>query len=1337
MSEFQKQDQLEPKSNGAVQPTEAVELDGYLLDTNTSSGADLSSGGADLNKTIERVRQQEQWLSAPQEVIEIEMEERLVIHNDDSSGTAADADGIELNPNSDSNNGDLDRRRISPVSDGDPSAEPSDELANSAISGDDSWLTANTQEPSAQPNRANKERRSEQPRVSRSSSRLEDDSKELPELGRLELGKADEQGKLLEAIQQSFDPAISAEAYQIAQQFIAGISEPTVSWADFDSELIQGAYISESNEILLNKAIAKRPEILQQVLIEELGHWIDDQAHGLGGGDSNGDEGRRFAQALQPSTINSSNTSSNDHVLMELDGRLVQAELSYTSTIPRPVRLDQGPRALVIIEDGATTDLGLAGLQWIEEAKLNRATGSRSAEDPAQINQRLTFEVTGLPDPQLGKILKADNSALQIGGLDIADLQGLKFQGNADAHGESFFNYQITNGANATSTEEFRIQMLAVNDNPQGDENFIERVISTEDLIEGDGGAFEAVSLGLGDTDDFRLNFGSGDPNKDPGSANAQTLRYVIEQLPDPEFGTLQLNSVDVALNQELTLEQIKQLSLQVSTDIATRELSQRVDSIQIAIRDSGIIPTGGERSNVLEINVSITKPQGSLQELVNIPGFNPSTDLTPEQIAELSEGAMFQETGDGDPQFLNPSLYGQVSEENPLYLAEIGGSGSIDDDEINYSSLNVPFMFDIPMNTLDGTSYTNGGDNPTHELIYKPSLNGQFRDNNGDEYSLQAPAPSGFSIKSNGKWKLDLSHADYLGWATGRKETLTINYDRSGTALNMTIDLVMGEHALVASASGAGAEQSSMNRGFWVKSNAEGKEKDRYFKYINEFVLTSYGAQKVGTNEETGDGIFSWAGAANTADGQPLKLLDGTVITESGYYDFTRRDGAGDGVEFLYETVSEDGEDVDYIVGMRYFIRNNMYGDNDAAADNIRDPGSGIALMRELGVVTTEADGADTIIRVLDSSENAAAKPTVVNAESYDAFDSDAIDDSVDSAIQEALQSQTSTSEGISGKLLTPEVGISDQSDTASLLEGDSGSADSSELTLSAAIGPFQEVTIDEEGLDEEDEDKEGEKKGSGDDPLGENDGAGDQLRKRGLRFTSAPGTSAEAASKPLGLLESLANVDLLGTNLLDGLAIGLGLLYLLYGPGQIRSTQQPIRQWIGGITGKSSRHALALFWISTDGGSDQLVAAEIRPTRLQLVAQAELASQNGPQPLEQSIGQILSQLKSHRGGTLLLDPRLLAVVEQDPAILKQFKNYSRSPLEPAAYSSVLAAMNQDQLQAIRAWLASPQLESADAALLELLKTRAQAFEDRLDRERATIATSIELSLALALMSN
>ena len=131
------------------------------------------------------------------------MEEHLVIHNDDSSGAAADADGIELNPNSDSNNGDLDRRRISPVSDGDPSAEPSDEC-QSTISSDDGWLTANTRTGSnSQPTK--KAVRTTGYQQAQAGSMT---TARLAELGRLELGKADEQGKLLEAIQQSFDPAI-------------------------------------------------------------------------------------------------------------------------------------------------------------------------------------------------------------------------------------------------------------------------------------------------------------------------------------------------------------------------------------------------------------------------------------------------------------------------------------------------------------------------------------------------------------------------------------------------------------------------------------------------------------------------------------------------------------------------------------------------------------------------------------------------------------------------------------------------------------------------------------------------------------------------------------------------------------------------------------------------------------------------------------------------------------------------------------------------------------------------------------------------------------------------
>ena len=79
----------------------------------------------------------------------------------------------------------------------------------------------------------------------------------------------------------------------------------------------------------------------------------------------------------------------------------------------------------------------------------------------------------------------------------------------------------------------------------------------------------------------------------------------------------------------------------------------------------------------------------------------------------------------------------------------------------------------------------------------------------------MAAGTPGGFTLSADGQWKLDLDHADYKGWATGRQEVLNINYNRSGCALNMSVELTMGEHAMVASASGDGAEQSTQTGDF------------------------------------------------------------------------------------------------------------------------------------------------------------------------------------------------------------------------------------------------------------------------------------------------------------------------------------------------------------------------------------------------------------------------------------------------------------------------------------------------------------------------------------------
>ena len=181
------------------------------------------------------------------------------------------------------------------------------------------------------------------------------------------------------------------------------------------------------------------------------------------------------------------------------------------------------------------------------------------------------------------------NSALPI-------LKTSNFRAIADAHGESFFRYHVTNGANATSSEEFPLRCLPSTTTHRERENFIERVISTEDLVEGDGGAFEAVSLGLGDTDDFQLNFGSGDPNKDPGCSSM--LKPCVTPLNNCQILNLApCNSmgVDVARRCNELSSGTDQTTLSASSHRHRhREPSQRVDSIQIAIRDDGIIPTGG-----------------------------------------------------------------------------------------------------------------------------------------------------------------------------------------------------------------------------------------------------------------------------------------------------------------------------------------------------------------------------------------------------------------------------------------------------------------------------------------------------------------------------------------------------------------------------------------------------------------------------------------------------------------------------------------------------------------------------------------------------------------------
>ena len=145
MSEFQQRDQIEPNSSPA-QPAEMVEFEGVVIDTATQGGADLQGSGSDLNKTIEHVRQQEQWLSAQQEVveIEIELEEPLVRFMEQASAADADADATqpELNTNPAEAADQPARQNQELITD----STTADEPIGDWFASDDSWLTTATEQ---------------------------------------------------------------------------------------------------------------------------------------------------------------------------------------------------------------------------------------------------------------------------------------------------------------------------------------------------------------------------------------------------------------------------------------------------------------------------------------------------------------------------------------------------------------------------------------------------------------------------------------------------------------------------------------------------------------------------------------------------------------------------------------------------------------------------------------------------------------------------------------------------------------------------------------------------------------------------------------------------------------------------------------------------------------------------------------------------------------------------------------------------------------------------------------------------------------------------------------
>jgi hypothetical protein len=526
-----------------------------------------------------------------------------------------------------------------------------------------------------------------------------------------------------------------------------------------------------------------------------------------------------------------------------------------------------------------------------------------------------------------------------------------------------------------------------------------------------------------------------------------------------------------------------------------------------------------------------------------------------------------------------------------------------------------------------------------------------------------------------------------------------------------ITIELRRNATTVVAEVVGnVGATTTS--RGDWIAANPEGRDKDRYFKYVSEYVLTSYGALDTGERNEAGEKIFAWSGPIETDDGQPLRQLDGTPITTAGYYDFTRRGSAGDGVEFIYESVAEKGKQVDYIVGMRFFLRNNVFGDNDPSRTNIRDPGAPVTILRELGVITNIMQ--NEITRIGASSIGASSITTMplINAPLLNLATTNLTQQSI-AATANALLALGSA--GSQSSEATPQALGAENGNGAGI--GDSSNDGAND---GAAAGG----------------------RGQGDGGDSTNDHLGKGAGDRGLRLDPQL-TLATINTAPDSLLDSLSDTSILGANLLDALTLGAGLLYLLYGPRSIDQSRRGLRGWLAGAANAGRRpsaaaaeqQVLSLLLTRQNDGSLSIVAAQITMSGVKLLAQHDLASAAGDEAaLQQALSELMTNLnqKGAHYDLLLLDGQLdraFSAAEQNIAGLAK----QRLPLAPAELSAAVAAASPSEFVALQQWLNKPSLIlPPESPVAQSLARRRAAYGQILATEQAQMAAMIELSLAL-----
>ena len=463
------------------------------------------------------------------------------------------------------------------------------------------------------------------------------------------------------------------------------------------------------------------------------------------------------------------------------------------------------------------------------------------------------------------------------------------------------------------------------------------------------------------------------------------------------------------------------------------------------------------------------------------------------------------------------------------------------------------------------------------------------------------------------------------------------------------------------------------------------------------------------------------------TARGLELVDLDGNLIESEGVYDFTRRNGAGNGGEYIIAGNT--------IVGVKLFITDNEFGDKNPLAGYIVDPVTIGVVLENLGTET---------ITIVDNRtlNNSLVQPT----EAYPEISVYIPDLPLN--VERVASTQSSSGSSVGNGLTGDGLRVDEGEGLLAMMVDGLGGNNTIDSTNSSAAEEGQGLSTVSESVEKTEsaggtsENKTSNFVAAG---QGGQDKEGDvddqSQRRRGLKLN--PEAMAVSAGSDRSILQEWSEQSVMGYNLLDALALGAGMLYLLYAP-KLREKSKPMLAQLwdqvrnrGLDTGTGLRTAVnvgAIFVMQQAPGQQQLVVCQVGAGNVVTVGTRDLPagfdlSAASSTRVIADLSRELRQLLDAELDLLLLGGKL-AVVQDSLAA----DGTNVQVMGTNTMVEVLGRCSGEELEKLGRWIDKPSITSIDdLAVRQQLKKRMEVYSTMMPQEQANVVSLLELSIALS----